>query len=84
MSMNLKPVTGSRRSRVAMETFANRAKVHFHLNEFQDKSDVIDQFSYVYEGGSTNTADAIRVSHAHESGSCVVVGVMRSSRGHAQ
>ena len=59
--MNLNPVGGGRQSRVSMETFANKAKVQFHLNEYSTKAAVIDQYSYAYKAGSTNTADAIRV-----------------------
>jgi len=51
-SMNL--LDGS--SRVALISFGNNAVVHFHLDQFQTKQEIIDACSINYMGGSTNTA----------------------------
>lgn len=51
-SMNI--VTGG--SRVALISFGNGAVVHFHLDQYATKQQILDALSIQYTGGSTNTA----------------------------
>ena len=47
-------------TRVGMVTFSNQAVLRFKLNEYSSKLDVLGALSFYYEGGTTNTAGALR------------------------
>ncbi len=48
-------------ARVALETYANQPSVSFYLNDATDRAAVLNSLTMHYSGGTTNTADAIRV-----------------------
>lgn len=50
--------------RLGIETFADQAKVQFHLNQFDNKEDMINAISFMHTKGSTNTADALKTMRA--------------------
>ena len=47
-------------TRVGLLTFADNAKLEFHLNQFTDKRELMNALNVRYTGGKTNTADAFR------------------------
>ena len=52
----------ARRSRVGVMTFANRANVLFNLKDYDTKFEILNALPPYYTGGTTNTADAIKVA----------------------
>ncbi len=46
-------------AQVGLITFADDARLEFHMNEFQTKLDILDNVKANYTGGKTNTASAI-------------------------
>jgi len=50
--------------RLGIETFADKAQVQFHLNQFDNKEDIINAISFMHTKGSTNTADALKTMRA--------------------
>ena len=54
--MNIMPTA----NRVSLITFANAAKVQFHLDDFDTKQETLDGLSVTYSGGSTNTAAGLQ------------------------
>lgn len=50
--------------RLGIETFADTAKVQIHLNQFDNKEDMINAISFMHTKGSTNTADALKTMRA--------------------
>lgn len=52
---------GRQHTLVGLETFSNGVEVKFNLNDFQNKLDVVNAISFPYNGGTTNTAEALNI-----------------------
>ena len=48
---------------IGLLTFADNAKLEFHLNEFLTKQDILDNMKANFTDGKTNTAAAIELVH---------------------
>lgn len=64
---------GKDKFRVGVVTFHTPVKAEFNLDKYQNKNDIKDAImSIKYEGGGTNTGDAIKYLHStsfsHSSG----------------
>jgi len=49
-------------SRVGMLTYSDSATIHFHLNTYRKRTELLPALNVQYIGGTTNAADAIRYS----------------------
>jgi len=47
-------------SRIGMLTYADTAAIHFQLNTFRTRTEILQAINVRYSGGTTNTANAIR------------------------
>jgi len=47
-------------SRIGMLTYADTATIHFQLNTFRKRTQILQALNVRYSGGTTNAADAIR------------------------
>lgn len=52
---------GNHHTLIGLETFSNGVEVKFNLNDFSSKIDVVNAISFPYNGGTTNTAEALRI-----------------------
>ena len=49
-------------SRIGMLTFADPAIIEFQLNTYRKRTELLQAINVRYNGGTTNTSDAIRYS----------------------
>ena len=49
-------------SRVGMLTYSDSATIHFYLNTYRKRTELLPALNVQYIGGTTNAADAIRYS----------------------
>jgi len=49
-------------NRVSVMSFANTAQIHFHLDDFNTKQQMLDGIAMSYSGGSTNLAAGLEAS----------------------
>jgi len=47
-------------SRIGILTYADTATIHFQLNTFSTRIEILQAINVQYSGGTTNAADAIR------------------------
>jgi len=62
-------------SRIGLVTFSDSAKIEFDLDDYRERTELLQAINVQYSGGTTNTPDAIRYNttfllHFHSRADC--------------